>query len=384
MLAEGPARIARGTTDPHPAQVGEVISEGDTIITGGNSQLHLNMEDTGFIAVRPNTRFRVVRYKAEGGAQDNALFQLLRGGFRSVSGWIGKYNSQGYVVRTPSATIGVRGTDHEPYYLPPGSAEGDPGTYDKVNSGETFIQTTAGQTAINPAQAGYVSERPNDKPAVLASIPRFYRPGPHEAEIEQKHLEIQRQIDQRREERRKVITDKQAETNAASARVRELSEQNRREAEQANREFAEKFRSMRERREAVQRDIATTREQSEALQAQRHQFEADFKTGGISVQEAQQRRPAMQAEAARVKQAFDEVDLRRKALQKENDETVDAQFKASQRRQEGLRQQVLEFRDKRETTESERDALKQEVRPLQEQENRRYQDELKADHKRDK
>lgn len=41
-----------------------------------------------------------------------AFFRLLKGGFRSVSGLIGKANHDDYRVSTPVATIGIRGTQY--------------------------------------------------------------------------------------------------------------------------------------------------------------------------------------------------------------------------------------------------------------------------------
>jgi hypothetical protein len=37
----------------------------------------------------------------------------VRGGFRAISGLIGKVDRQAYRVATPAATIGIRGTDYE-------------------------------------------------------------------------------------------------------------------------------------------------------------------------------------------------------------------------------------------------------------------------------
>ena len=42
----------------------------------------------------------------------HAFFSLLKGGFRTVSGLIGKINHEDYSVATPVATIGIRGTDY--------------------------------------------------------------------------------------------------------------------------------------------------------------------------------------------------------------------------------------------------------------------------------
>ena len=144
-------------------------------------------------------------FRSDGDADDNAVIKLLAGGFRVVTGWIGKHNRSNYRVQTPTATIGVRGTDHEPRYIPDGSSEGEPGTYDKVYVGQTEMQTAAGTTTVSPNQAGFVSAKPRERPRLLSAVPRFYVPSKYEAEIAKKHAQIQQMIEQRREERQKVI-----------------------------------------------------------------------------------------------------------------------------------------------------------------------------------
>src|SRR5260221_1864213 len=230
-LAEGDARIASPGAEPGKAKAGDVVNEGDLLVTGKDGEIHLTMVDSGFMVLRPNTRFQVVNYTADGGDQDKGVFRLVVGGVRSITGWIGKFNSRGYQIHTPSATIGIRGTDHETRYIPEGSSEGEPGTYDRVYAGETYIETDAGRTEIEKDQSGYQSARPREKPRRLAAIPAFFRPGPHEGEISKKHAEVQQQINQRREERRKVVAEKRAALEGARSKLKDMHELNKAELE---------------------------------------------------------------------------------------------------------------------------------------------------------
>jgi hypothetical protein len=245
-LLGGDVRLQQAGKPVRAAQVGESVYEGDTLITGKDSEAHVTMQDTGFLALRPNTTLQIVAYTADGGDDDKGVFKLLAGGLRSITGWIGKFNRKSYTLRTPTATIGIRGTDHETHYIPPGSPEGEPGTYDKVYAGETSIQTDAGQAEVVPDHAGYVEDAGGRQPRVLPAIPAFFRPGPHEDIINRKHAEIQQMIMQRREERRKVVAQKlaelisarrdmraQAETNKAAADARKAADEAQRENTEA-------------------------------------------------------------------------------------------------------------------------------------------------------
>ena len=131
---------------------GDAVYSGEIVHSSANSYVDLKFSDGGYFLLRPNSRFQVVDFANHGGTtetpapppaktetaatpaapapapaptaplvtaqQDNqngasrAFFSLLKGGFRSISGLIGKVNHDDYQVTTPVATIGIRGTDY--------------------------------------------------------------------------------------------------------------------------------------------------------------------------------------------------------------------------------------------------------------------------------
>jgi len=272
-LVGGDARIVQTGKQPRRAVVGDAVYEGDTLVTGKDSEVHLTMLDSGFLVLRPNTRLKIVSYKADGGDDDKALFRLFIGGLRSITGWIGKYNRKSYRVQTPTATIGIRGTDHETRYIPVGSSEGEPGTYDKVFAGGTTIQTGAGQADVLPDHAGYVSDQAGQHPLLLGRIPGFFHPGPNEDLINKKHVEIQQIIEQRRDERRKVIEQKRAALDAARAEIKVQYEKNKAAAdewktaaEEQHQGTEKQFAALREREKALQEKQKAIQEMRKAIQ----------------------------------------------------------------------------------------------------------------------
>jgi hypothetical protein len=206
--SQGDARIYDSAKTMRLARIGEVVYEGDSIVTGVDGEVHLAMEDEGQIAVRPNTRMRIAKYKAEGGSSDTSLIALVQGALRSVTGWIGKYNPKGYAIRTPTATIGVRGTDHETMVIEQGSHEGEAGTYDKVNHGATLLSTEHGKTEVRPNQAGFVSLSGKSKPRVLPSIPASFRPARMDTRFHNLHDKVRQQIDTKRTQRIEAIKER--------------------------------------------------------------------------------------------------------------------------------------------------------------------------------
>jgi hypothetical protein len=92
-----------------------VVFKGDTIRVGANGFLQLRFSDGGLIALRPNSEFRIDDYHFAGqqDGSEKAVFKLVRGSLRAISGKIGKQNKDNYQLNTPVATIGIRGTDYQ-------------------------------------------------------------------------------------------------------------------------------------------------------------------------------------------------------------------------------------------------------------------------------
>lgn len=196
---------------------GDALNVGDSVVTGGDGEVHLNMEDGGYIGVRPDTRLRIATFKTEGGPDDRSVIGLLSGSFRSVTGWIGKLAGNHYRINTPTATIGVRGTDHEPLVIPQGGTAGEPGTYDRVNIGETRMQTPQGAISVKPNQAGFTPHQSGGQPRVLDQVPAFYRATKNEDRFQGTHERVQQQLEQRREQRRQSVREHGKQSGAGQA-----------------------------------------------------------------------------------------------------------------------------------------------------------------------
>ncbi|MCH9828220.1 MAG: FecR domain-containing protein [Gammaproteobacteria bacterium] len=129
--------VGRGTAlspdgNVRALQKGDPVFTGELVNTGTNSFLNLKFSDGGLVTLRPNSRFEISDYRYDGGGAANApatpaaatsatppqastgraFFRLLKGGFRAVTGLIGKSDRNDYAAVTPVATIGIRGTDY--------------------------------------------------------------------------------------------------------------------------------------------------------------------------------------------------------------------------------------------------------------------------------
>ncbi|MDT8989510.1 FecR domain-containing protein [Curvibacter sp. APW13] len=90
------------------------LKEGDRLTTSDGSSAIIKLQDGTRMTVRPNSDLVVQQYQFKDGAQDNSMvMQLLRGGFRAITGLISKGSPNAAKVQTATATIGIRGTDFD-------------------------------------------------------------------------------------------------------------------------------------------------------------------------------------------------------------------------------------------------------------------------------
>jgi hypothetical protein len=140
----GQATAATTAGEIKPLNQGAPVSSGDTVVTNPNSWVRMKFTDGAFVILRPNTRFVIEDYKDTGNAAtDRSIFNLVKGGFRAVTGLVGKRNPKNYAVRTAVATIGIRGTDHEGRICDDDCNDVDPpppnGLYTGTHEGETDV-----------------------------------------------------------------------------------------------------------------------------------------------------------------------------------------------------------------------------------------------------
>jgi hypothetical protein len=185
QFSAGNVRLRDAAGKTRPVQRGIEINEGDTILSQPSGSAQLKMIDGGIIAVRPNTELKIDQYRYSGreDGSENAVMRLLSGGFRTITGLIGRTRKSNYKVYTPTATIGIRGTDHEPHFIPPLPAGvparpgmPEPGTYDKVNVGTATITSEGRELAVNRNQVGFAA--PRTTPRLLPVMPGFFRATP--------------------------------------------------------------------------------------------------------------------------------------------------------------------------------------------------------------
>jgi hypothetical protein len=91
---------------------GEPLHEGDTLNTGAKGFALITLKDGTKLTLRPNTSFTLEKFR-HGGTEESAVFRLLKGGVRALTGLVSKRNPQAVEITARSATIGIRGTSFD-------------------------------------------------------------------------------------------------------------------------------------------------------------------------------------------------------------------------------------------------------------------------------
>lgn len=134
------ASVSRGQTLPNNA----------TITTGPRSYAVLKFEDGTAVLLKENTSFQVQNYtyNAKAPENSNAIFNLLRGGLRMVTGLVTSRNREALKLGTPLATIGIRGTEFVAELTNP--------LYVQVINGVISVTNGAGTVLFSVGQAAVV------------------------------------------------------------------------------------------------------------------------------------------------------------------------------------------------------------------------------------
>jgi hypothetical protein len=195
-VAAAPA--AGSTGKERKLRVGDPVHVGDNVRSSAQGEVVLKTEDAGVVAVRPKSEFVAERFAADDKPTDGFTVRLVSGSLRLISGWVGHTNRAGSTVKTSTATVGIRGTDHETYVLSAEMAQATAnkeGTYDKVNRGGTTLSVEDGSLDIEPGKVGFVraAKKSGVKerglltlllPVLLDRVPSFFVPGAFDTELD--------------------------------------------------------------------------------------------------------------------------------------------------------------------------------------------------------
>lgn len=130
-------------------EVNSPIFVQETIAVSDDGSAQFKFTDDSLLDLKSSTEYTVNAYSYTGSAKkDQSVSSLATGGFRLLSGSIGKTNPEKYQIKTPNAVIGLRGT------LVEGVME-DTTLYVSCTEGQVTITNSAGSIVIGEGMEEY-------------------------------------------------------------------------------------------------------------------------------------------------------------------------------------------------------------------------------------
>lgn len=166
--AAGAVRALKRTDD---------VFAGDTLITDSGSRVQVSFVDGAYISVQPGSEYKIDEYRYSGKPDGNekAVYSLLKGGVRAVTGLIGKENHEAYKVNTAVATIGIRGTGHNTRICRGDCPKKKDGLYHNTWQGITYVENKVDTVDVPAGKGVYVEDLTSqiqflDQPSAVTAV----------------------------------------------------------------------------------------------------------------------------------------------------------------------------------------------------------------------
>ena len=190
LFVSGTVTLERGGS--RTLNKGDALEVGDVIVTGEKARAQILMADGAKIALRSGSRFRIDEFAlpqavntpnqaAVVSTDGRSVSSLLKGGFRTTTGSVGKVDRNAYEVRTPIGTLGIRGTDYAAVFCVgdctdvPGMAAGVPirdGLYLGVYDGSIVFVGGGRELPVNMGEFVFIPLA-GTRPEPLQTPPAF-------------------------------------------------------------------------------------------------------------------------------------------------------------------------------------------------------------------
>jgi len=158
--------------------MGQPVYLGDKVITGEKGYVRLRMIDDAVLDLRCFSIMVIEEY-ALNTQNRRSILNLLQGSLKKVTGQIGKLTEDVYELRTPVASVGVRGTEYALRVFQSkgcgGTLDADDGFYLEVIKGLVDVHNQAGKEVIAKGETAYVPV-PKAAPQKIKVKPGIIKP----------------------------------------------------------------------------------------------------------------------------------------------------------------------------------------------------------------
>jgi len=138
---------------------GDDVFSGETLATDAAGRLQVSFADGAYISLQPASTYVIEQYQYDGkqDGSEKAVYRLLKGGVRALTGAIGKQHPDNYRVETPVATIGIRGSGHNSRICAGDCPGHGDGLYHNTWRGLTYVKNNVDQRDVPRGRGVYVA-----------------------------------------------------------------------------------------------------------------------------------------------------------------------------------------------------------------------------------
>lgn len=153
--------------------LGSEVYVGDRIFTGVKGFIRLSMIDEAKIDLRCNSEMIIEDYQLLRGKNRSVIY-LIKGSVKKITGSIGKMAEDIYEMRTPLATVGVRGTEYALRVLQTYGCDGSMdvnsnGLFVKVNKGAIDVKGPKDEVSMDNGETALIADKESKTLSIKAS-----------------------------------------------------------------------------------------------------------------------------------------------------------------------------------------------------------------------
>jgi hypothetical protein len=147
----GSVTAQTGTGPEQRLRAGDILAQRAVVATGQGSTVVLRFDDGQVVALKSLSRFTVESYNFDpkNPGAGEIIMSLFSGGMRAITGLVGNTNRSAFALKTPVATIGIRGTDF--------FAALYQGLYAHPSSGAIGVTSTKGTGAFSAGEYSFTA-----------------------------------------------------------------------------------------------------------------------------------------------------------------------------------------------------------------------------------
>jgi hypothetical protein len=155
VSVDGKASLERG---PQSLNVVEAlpVQPGDTLSVRKQSKVQLQFDDDSMFVVPGAATLRVDAFDLPKAGPGRAVYTLVDGGLRTVTGRISKSAQDVYELHTDLALVTVKGSAYAAVRCRKACAGAKPGLYVRADRGQVTLANGKGRLELRPGEVGYV------------------------------------------------------------------------------------------------------------------------------------------------------------------------------------------------------------------------------------